>query len=499
MKRVLIANRGEIAVRIGRSCRASGLETVAVASEVDASAAHVRAADACVMVGPPAAAESYLVAEKILQAALDTGADAVHPGYGFLSENEAFARAVTEAGLIWIGPSPEAIASMGDKQTARRVMQAAGVPVVPGAELGGELAEAASLAEEIGYPVLVKASAGGGGKGMRAVHNPAHLAEAISSCQREAASAFGSDVVYLEKLLERPRHVEVQVFGDQHGNVIHLFERECSIQRRHQKVLEECPSPGISAELRSRMCEAAVAAARAVDYVGAGTVEFLVDQDGGFYFLEMNTRLQVEHPVTESVLGLDLVAMQLSVARGEPLGLAQEDVEIRGHAVEVRLYAEDPSRGFLPSIGTLLRYRPPEGPGVRHDGGVEEGDEVTPFYDPMLAKLITWGSDREAAIGRLDAALRAWTVHGVVTNLGFLRRVVAHEAFHEGETHTGFVDAYVADGEPLGDAPIETILAAVAVAEELGLGARAGQPGSSDARLRPPSPFETLGPWRGIA
>ncbi len=501
MKRVLIANRGEIAVRIGRTCRALGLETVAVASEVDATAAHVRAADACVVVGPAAATESYLIAERILQAAKDTGADAVHPGYGFLSENESFARAVVDAGLIWIGPSPEAISSMGDKQTARRVMEAAGVPVVPGAELGGDLDGAAAEADKIGYPVLVKASAGGGGKGMRAVRDPADLTEAIQSCQREAASAFGSDVVYLEKLLERPRHVEVQVFGDSHGNVVHLYERECSIQRRHQKVLEECPSPGIDDALRARMCEAAVAAARAVDYVGAGTVEFLVDQEGGFYFLEMNTRLQVEHPVTESVLGLDLVAMQLAVARGEALGITQADVSIRGHAIEVRLYAEDPSREFLPSIGTLLSYRPPEGPGVRHDGGVEQGDEVTPFYDPMLAKLITWGEDRDEAIGRMAAALSSWTVHGVVTNLGFLRRIVAHEAFQSGDTHTGFVDAYVADGEPLGDAPLETILAALAVAEELGLGAAA--PGSAggraDGRERALSPFETVGPWRGIS
>lgn len=498
MKRVLIANRGEIAVRIGKTCRALGIETVAVASEADAAAAHVRSADACVVVGPPAATESYLLADKILQAAVATGADAVHPGYGFLSENGDFARAVVAAGLTWIGPSPEAIASMGDKQTARRVMEAAGVPVVPGAELSDDISGAASRAEEIGYPVLVKASAGGGGKGMRAVHDPSDLEEAIGSCKREAASAFGSDVVYLEKLLERPRHVEVQVFGDSHGNVVHLFERECSIQRRHQKVLEECPSPGIDEALRSRMCAAAVAAARAVDYLGAGTVEFLVGQDGGFYFLEMNTRLQVEHPVTESVLGLDLVAMQIAVARGEPLGLAQEDVALRGHAIEVRLYAEDPSRGFLPSTGTLLAYRAPEGPGVRHDGGVEEGDEVAPYYDPMLAKLITWGSDRDAAIGRMAAALGSWTVHGVVTNLGFLRRVVAHAAFRAGDTHTGFVEAHVADGEPLGDAPMETILAALAVAEELGIGggpsASAGGPG----RARPASPFETVGPWRGI-
>ena len=501
MKRVLIANRGEIAVRIGRTCRALGIETVAVASEADASAAHVRSADACVIVGPPAATESYLLTEKILQAAIDTEADAVHPGYGFLSENGEFARAVVAAGLTWIGPSPEAIASMGDKQTARRVMEAAGVPVVPGAELGDDMSLAATHAQEIGYPVLVKASAGGGGKGMRAVHDPGDLQEAIISCQREAASAFGSDVVYLEKLLERPRHVEVQVFGDSHGNVIHLFERECSIQRRHQKVLEECPSPGIDGALRTQMCEAAVAAAQAVDYVGAGTVEFLVGQDGGFYFLEMNTRLQVEHPVTESVLGLDLVAMQLSVARGEPLGLTQEDVVIRGHAVEVRLYAEDPSRGFLPSIGTLLAYRAPEGPGVRHDGGVEEGDTVSPYYDPMLAKLITWGTDRDAAMGRMAAALRSWTIHGVVTNLGFLRRVVAHEAFRSGDTPTGFVDAHVADGEPLGDAPIETILAALAVAEELGLGGATSpsSTGSGGGRERPVTPFETVGPWRGIS
>jgi acetyl-CoA carboxylase biotin carboxylase subunit len=498
LRRVLIANRGEIAVRVGRTCKALGIETVAVASEADQAAAHVRCATASVVLGPASADESYLDVEKVLAAAKATGADAIHPGYGFLSENAGFARAVAEAGLLWIGPSPEAIETMGDKQTARTIMATAGVPVVPGAELDGSATGAASAAKALGYPVLVKASAGGGGKGMRAVHTPDALDEAIAGCRREAASAFGDDTVYLEKLLERPRHVEVQIFGDAHGNVVHLFDRECSIQRRHQKVVEESPSPGVDAALRQSMCEAAVAAARAVDYVGAGTVEFLVDPDGSFYFLEMNTRLQVEHAVTEAVLGLDLVALQIAVARGEALPFEQDDVAVRGHAIEVRLYAEDPQRDFLPSTGTLIRYRPPEGPGVRHDGGFAEGDEVSPYYDPMLAKLITWGVDRQAAMGRMAAALETWTVHGVVTNLGLLRRIVSHEAFCAGETHTGFIEEHLADGEPLGDPPVEAILAALAVAEVLGIGARAAGPNGRSGPVDP-APFTTLGPWRGVS
>jgi acetyl-CoA carboxylase biotin carboxylase subunit len=497
LKRVLIANRGEIAVRISRTCKALGLETVAVASEADRVAAHVRSADVSVVIGPPEASESYLDAGKVLAAARETGADAIHPGYGFLSENAAFARAVVEAGLLWIGPTPEAIESMGDKQTARAVMAAAGVPVVPGAALQGTSSDAASAAQALGYPVLVKASAGGGGKGMRAVPGPEALDEAIAGCRREAGSAFGDDTVYLEKLLERPRHVEVQIFGDTHGKVIHLFDRECSIQRRHQKVVEESPSPGVDAALRQSMCQAAVAAAQAVRYVGAGTVEFLVDQDGSFYFLEMNTRLQVEHAVTEAVLGLDLVAMQIAVARGDALALGQEDVQVRGHAIEVRLYAEDPQQNFLPSTGTLLRYRPPEGPGVRHDGGFAEGDVVSPYYDPMLAKLITWGTDRPAALGRMVAALEDWTVHGVVTNLGLLRRILSHEAFCAGETHTGFIAEHLSDGEPLGDPPVAAILSALAVAEVLGIGAEASRT-AGVAGPRDPAPFTTLGPWRGV-
>lgn len=497
MRRVLVANRGEIAVRVGRACRAMGLETVAVYSEADAGALHVREADLAVCVGPAPAVESYLRADAILDAAASAGADAIHPGYGFLSENETFARAVQAAGLTWIGPPPDAIASMGSKIESRAQMAAAGVPVVPGVDrLPDDPAARARAAAGLGYPVLVKASAGGGGKGMRGVDDPAGLEEAIAGARREAGAAFADATVYLEKRLIRPRHIEIQVLADQHGGVLHLLERECSIQRRHQKVVEECPSPALDPELRRQMGEAAVAAARAVGYVGAGTVEFMLDSRGSFYFLEMNTRLQVEHPVTEEVTGIDLVAAQLRVARGERLQWSQAEITPRGHAVEVRLYAEDPARGFLPATGTLLRYRPPAGPGLRHDGGVAEGDEVSPHYDPMLAKLIAYGEDRGAAIGRMREALRRFEVHGVVTNLDFLQALCGHPEFQAGATHTGFIDEHFGgegwSPEPVGD----DALIAVALAELLGARG-ASSAGQGSGRGDSASPWLALGPWRG--
>jgi len=457
--KVLIANRGEIAVRIATTLRAMGLGSVAVYSDADASAAHVRACDEAVHIGPPAPRESYLVVDKILAAARQTGADAIHPGYGFLSENAAFAQSVLDAGLVWIGPPPAAIIAMGSKIAARQTMEAANVPVVPGVHgAGQDIVDLAKAADQIGFPVLVKAAAGGGGKGMRIVYERSEFAEAVELAQNEAASAFGDGTVYLEKLLIRPRHVEVQIFGDNHGNVVHLGERECSIQRRHQKVFEESPSPVLTPALRNRMGKAAVQAGRAVGYSGAGTVELMLDERGDYFFLEMNTRLQVEHPVTELVTGLDLVRLQIEVANGASLvdilgplpaddadGLAPA-VPFRGHAIEVRLYAEDPANNFMPSVGKLVRYRLPHQPGVRLDTGFSEGDEVSVHYDPMLAKLIAYGDTREHARNRLIGALSRWEVHGVTTNLELLLAIAAHPAYASGATHTGFIAEHWPDG-----------------------------------------------------
>jgi acetyl-CoA carboxylase biotin carboxylase subunit len=497
LKRVLIANRGEIAVRIARSCHALGIETVAVVSEADRDALHGRVATQSVCIGPAEASKSYLRIEAILDAARRTGADAVHPGYGFLSENTRFARAVVDAGLIWIGPSPEAIEAMGSKIAARAAMTVAGVPVVPGADAPDETEALLAAGDALGYPILVKASAGGGGKGMRAVHERESLAEAVAGARREAGAAFADDTVYMEKLLLRPRHVEVQIFGDSQGNVVHLLERECSIQRRHQKVLEECPSPALAESLRAQMGQAAVDAGAAVNYVGAGTVEFMLTEDDDFYFLEMNTRLQVEHPVTEEVLGVDLVAAQLSVADGQPLPWTQDELQPRGHAIEVRLYAEDASRGFLPATGTLTRYVVPNGPGVRHDAGVEQGSEVSHHYDPMLAKLIVSGPDRAQAIGRLRAALDEWTVHGVVTNLPFLQRLVSHPAFVAGETHTGFIAEHFPDGVPADDVPSDEALVALALSELLGGSGGTSAEVGGDSLADRFSPWRSLTGWRG--
>ena len=450
MHKLLIANRGEIARRIIRTARAMGIATVAVYSDADAHAPHVREADEAVPIGPSPAAQSYLDPAKIIAAARRTHADAVHPGYGFLSENAAFAAAVADAGLIWVGPPAAAIDAMGLKDAAKRVMKAAGVPVTPGYQ--GEdqsLARLEHAARGIGYPLLIKATAGGGGKGMRRVDSAAEFPEALVAAQREAERAFGHAQVLIEKYIMRARHVEVQVFADTHGNAIHLFERDCSLQRRHQKVIEEAPAPGLSERLRETLGIAAVTAAVAIGYANAGTVEFIVDLDAHdehgdprFYFMEMNTRLQVEHPVTEAITGLDLVEWQIRVARGEPLPLSQDQVRIHGHAIEARLYAEDPESGFLPSTGTLIRLHFPQGPGIRIDSGVEQGGAVTPFYDPMIAKLIAHAPTREAAAAKLVAALDATRVEGPKTNRAFLARLAAHPAFVAGEVWTGFIDAH---------------------------------------------------------
>ncbi|WP_121709928.1 acetyl-CoA carboxylase biotin carboxylase subunit [Streptomyces sp. E5N91] len=462
---VLVANRGEIAVRVIRTLRSMGVRSVAVFSDADADARHVREADDAVRIGPAPATESYLSVERLLAAAARTGAQAVHPGYGFLAENAGFARACEEAGLVFIGPSADAIALMGDKIRAKETVRAAGVPVVPGSSGSGLTDEQlADAAREIGTPVLLKPSAGGGGKGMRLVRDAAVLADEIAAARREARASFGDDTLLVERWIDRPRHIEIQVLADGHGNVVHLGERECSLQRRHQKVIEEAPSVLLDETTRAAMGEAAVQAARSCGYRGAGTVEFIVP--GGdpsqYYFMEMNTRLQVEHPVTELVTGLDLVEWQLRVAAGEPLGFGQEDVRLTGHAIEARLCAEDPARGFLPSGGTVLRLREPEGDGVRTDSGLSEGTEVGSLYDPMLSKVIAYGPDRETALRRLRAALAGTVTLGVQTNAGFLRRLLAHPAVVAGELDTGLVEREV-DGLVATDVPEAVYEAAAAV------------------------------------
>jgi acetyl-CoA carboxylase biotin carboxylase subunit len=440
VKRVLVANRGEIALRVIRACHEEGLEAVAVYSSADRAAAHVRAADRAVEIGAAAPTESYLRADRLVQAALDTGADAIHPGYGFLAERAAFAEAVKEAGLVFVGPPASAIRAMGDKTEARRRMRDAGVAVVPGAhEPIGDASVARRLADELGYPVLVKAAAGGGGRGMRVVREPDQLGPALETAASEAGKAFGDPSVYLEKLIEHPRHVEIQILADRE-RTIHLGERECSIQRRHQKLVEEAPSPAVSAELREWMGAAAVAAAEAVGYLGAGTCEFLLAPDRSFYFLEMNTRIQVEHPVTELVYGVDLVREQLRIAAGEPMRVPSRWLEPRGWAMECRITSEDPANGFLPSTGRIEQLRVPGGPGVRWDAGVEAGDEVTLFYDSLLAKLIVWAPDRSQAIDRMARALDELVVEGVGTNQGFHRRLMADADFRAGEIDIQFLE-----------------------------------------------------------
>ena len=448
-KKILIANRGEIACRVAATARRLGIQTVAVYSEADANARHVMSCDEAVAIGPAAAKESYLNVARIIDAALATGAQAIHPGYGFLSENEAFAVACAKAGLVFIGPPASAIRAMGSKSAAKSLMEKAGVPLVPGYH--GENQDADFLqteADKIGYPVLLKASAGGGGKGMRIVEASADFKAALASCQREAINSFGDDRVLLEKYLQRPRHIEIQVFADSFGDCVSLFERDCSVQRRHQKVLEEAPAPGMTAERRQAMSDAAIAAAKAVSYVGAGTVEFIVNQDGSFYFMEMNTRLQVEHPVTEMVTGTDLVAWQLQVAFGLPLPKKQHELTLHGHAMEARIYAENPEKGFLPSIGSLQYLRTPQavhfetGASVRIDSGVREGDAISPFYDPMIAKLIVWGEDREQALSRMAQALAEFQVVGLATNVAFLSRLIQCGPFATADLDTGLIERY---------------------------------------------------------
>lgn len=486
---VLVANRGEIAVRVVRTLRTLGVRSVAVYSDADAGARHVREADTAVRIGPAPAAESYLSVERLLEAAARTGARAVHPGYGFLAENAEFARACEAAGLAFIGPTADAIALMGDKIRAKETVKAAGVPVVPGSSGSGLTdAQLVDAAREIGMPVLLKPSAGGGGKGMRLVRDEARLAEEIAAARREARASFGDDTLLVERWIDRPRHIEIQVLADGHGNVVHLGERECSLQRRHQKIIEEAPSVLLDEKTRAAMGEAAVQAARSCGYRGAGTVEFIVP--GGdpsqYYFMEMNTRLQVEHPVTELVTGLDLVEWQLRVAAGERLAFGQDDVRLTGHAVEARLCAEDPARGFLPSGGTVLRLREPQGDGVRTDSGLTEGTEVGSLYDPMLSKVIAYGPDRATALRRLRAALAGTVTLGVQTNAGFLRRLLAHPAVVSGELDTGLVEREV-DSLVTDEVPAE-VYAAAALLRQAALAPAAG-PGWSD-------PFDAADGWR---
>jgi acetyl-CoA carboxylase biotin carboxylase subunit len=439
-RKVLIANRGEIAVRVARACRALGIRTAAIHSEADREALHVRAADEAHACGPAPARDSYLRGERIVEIARACGADAIHPGYGFLSENGDFAERCAASGLVWIGPPAAVIRRMGDKVVARRSMEEAGVAVVPGATERLHDADVAAASHRIGFPVLVKATGGGGGRGMRAVHEAKDLAAALARARSEAGASFGDDGVYVEKLIASARHIEVQLLADAHGNVVHLFERDCSTQRRHQKLVEEAPAPGLTPDLRARLGAAALRAARAVGYVSAGTVEFLLAPDGGFYFLEMNTRIQVEHPVSEAVTGIDLVQAMIRVAAGEKLGFGQEDVALRGHAVEARIYAEDPSRGFLPSPGRLSVFRPPHGAGLRVDAGVEVGSEVSVHYDALLAKLVAVGGTRDEAIARLDGGLRDFAVAGVRSSIPFQRWLLRQPDFRAGRVDVGFVE-----------------------------------------------------------
>lgn len=503
-RKVLIANRGEIAVRIIRGCRELGIKAVAIYSEADAEGLHVRAADEAVCVGPASSSQSYLNIDAIITAAVSVGAEAIHPGYGFLAENADFARAVTSAGLTFIGPTAEAMEMMGSKTSARRAAVESGVPIVPGTVDALEsFEEARRTAEEFGYPVMLKAAAGGGGKGMRLVTTEDELRSAFETAQAEAAAAFGDSALYLEKAVERPRHIEIQIFGDTHGNVVHLGERECSIQRRHQKVIEECPSPIDDPELRRRMGEAAVRIGRTVNYTGAGTVEFLLaDATREFYFLEMNTRLQVEHPVTELVTGFDLVREQFQVAAGAPLSFRQEDVRWTGHAIECRIYAEDPANNFFPSPGTIKHLREPAGAGIRIDSGVANLSEVSIHYDPMIAKLAVWGRTRAEAIDRLRRALDEYQVAGITTTLPFFREVVRDEEFIAGQLDTGFISRFN-ERRVVVDPPEEhRDLAAIAAALHYARHQQPGfvQPGAqgpvADGRWKMAGRVEALRKWR---
>lgn len=460
-KKVLVANRGEIAVRIIKACQEMGIRTVAIYSEVDKDAPHVQLADFTINLGDPTPIESYLNIPKIIKIAQETGAEAIHPGYGFLAENPDFAQSCNDVGVKFIGPPPKVISLMGDKIAAKMTMEKAGVPVIPGYH--GEKQDNASLIREgkkIGFPLLVKAAAGGGGKGIRIVHSENGLEESIEGAKRESKSAFGDDTVFIEKYLDKPRHIEFQILADEHGNIIHLFERECSIQRRHQKIIEETPSPVMTPQLREKMGKAAVDAAKAAGYTNAGTIEFMVDGNLNFYFMEMNTRLQVEHPVTEMTTGVDLAKWQLRIASGEKLTLKQSDLIQRGHAIECRIYAEDPANGFLPSVGTLEKVQAPTGPNIRDDTGIYTGMTVTPYYDPMLAKLVTYAENRDECIKKMIWALSHYIVMGVTTNISFLKKVLEHEQFKKGNITTHFIDNYFKDWTITKDGlPIDAIIA----------------------------------------
>ncbi|HET9699423.1 MAG TPA: acetyl/propionyl/methylcrotonyl-CoA carboxylase subunit alpha [Burkholderiales bacterium] len=493
---ILIANRGEIACRIARTARRLGIRTVAVYSEADAGARHVALADEAHLLGPAPARDSYLRGERIIEIARRSGAAAIHPGYGFLSENAAFAEDCAAAGIVFVGPPAAAIRAMGDKGAAKALMERAGVPLVAGYHGPDQSPETLrQAAERIGYPVLIKASAGGGGKGMRVVERGDDFPAALTSARREAAAAFGDERVLVEKYLPRPRHIEIQVFADRHGNAVHLFERDCSVQRRHQKVLEEAPAPGMTRERRRHMGEAALAAARAIGYVNAGTVEFIADQDGNFHFMEMNTRLQVEHPVTEMITGLDLVEWQFRVAAGEPLPLGQDGLNISGHAIEARVYAEDPARDFLPSIGTIGHLRlPEESAHVRTDSGVREGDEISVHYDPMIAKLIVWDADRRSALRRLRHALAEFRVAGVATNLQFLSAIAAHPAFEGADLDTGLIPRHRTELLPEAAPASDAILAVACLSELTRIDAQARQEAVRCAD--PWSPWHRRDGWR---
>ncbi|MBI5667539.1 MAG: acetyl-CoA carboxylase biotin carboxylase subunit [Chloroflexi bacterium] len=490
LTKCLIANRGEIAVRIIRACRELGIRAVAVYSDVDANARHVQLADEAYPIGAASPAASYLNVAKLLDVARASGCDCVHPGYGFLSEAEHFAQAVLDAGLTWVGPGPDAIRLMGVKTEARALIQPAGVPLVPGFQADDADDNAfVDAAVRIGYPVMVKAAGGGGGKGIRVVYDPAKLPEALAGARHEAQHAFGDPRLFLEKYIETARHVEIQVLADGHGHTLHLFERECSAQRRHQKIVEESPSPLLTPELRQRMGAAAVEAARAVGYTNAGTVEFIATPGGDFYFLEMNTRLQVEHPVTEMVTGLDIVKLQFRIAAGEPLPFAQDDVRQRGHAIECRIYAEDPRNGFLPAIGRVLKFTPPEGPGIRVDSGIQSGDSISLHYDPMIAKVIVYDASREAAINRMHEALNRTVILGTTTNIPFLRALLAHPTFLAGEVDTRFVDTHLNDLLP--DTPPLPDAALIAAAlGDLHQNQRVG----ANRRFAPPD-NDAVSPW----
>lgn len=503
-KKILIANRGEIAIRIMATCREMGIRTVAIYSEADRQARHVREADEAYYVGPAPSAQSYLRADTTINIARQSAAEAIHPGYGFLAENADFAEACEQAGIVFIGPPASAMRQMGSKIAAKQLAQSVGAPTVPG--YNGEQQDADTLfaeAQRIGFPLLIKAAAGGGGKGMRVVSNADDFIEQLAGARREAGAAFGDETVFLERLLLRPRHIEIQVLADQYGHTIHLGERECSIQRRHQKILEESPSVALTPALREQMGAAAVRIAQAAGYVNAGTLEFMLDADNQFYFLEMNTRLQVEHPVTELVTGFDLVRQQLSIAAGEPLRLTQQQISLRGHAIEVRLYAEDPTQNFLPSTGTITQFMQPEGPGIRLDSGIANGDEITQYYDPMIAKLIVYGEDRHAAIARLQKALEQCAIFGVTTNIPLLHAISQHAAFQDGQTHTNFLEEHATllnATTQHAQLPPEVLYAAAIYDTQRDI--ENNRRSTADGRIiwttSASNPWQALGPWRMI-